>query len=262
MSAILPFPSKHASVTAANVIALPTPAHASVRTTPTVDAEWWLNVLSWVDWTDITTHKRNGYVFFMDMLINRPTEFAVMLALFVRAYERCVGRLEMTAAQVEAVTLAYEAVAAGMNPARYVASKKGTSLRAAYYLLKRADTHIEKMFNFPQKTYTPYREKNYLPSEAQIQRQMAKYRRPCPCKDLHDDCVGMTRGDRDLCHPCSKRYGLKGERPDWLEKYVQSVRSEYRERALADLMELSVAYDDDFDALLNERAETWARRAA
>lgn len=78
------------------MIALPAQPHAGVKTA--VNVGWWLNVLAWIDWTDITTHKRAGYVFFMDLLIHRPTEFAVMLALFVRAYERCVGRLEMTAA--------------------------------------------------------------------------------------------------------------------------------------------------------------------
>lgn len=228
--------------------------HAGVNPVKTINYAWWLNVLAWIDFADLTSHKRAGYVFFMDLLIHRPTEFAVMLALFVRAYERCIGRLEMTASQVEAVTLAYEAAAVGMNAAKYVAAKKGTSLRAAYYLLKRADDNLGKIFNFPQKPYTLYREKNFLPTELQIQQQMAKYKHECPCKHLHDDCEGMTRGDRTLCHTCAKRYGVEGERPAWLEKYVQSLRQEYRERALADLVEIAVADDDGFDALVFARA--------
>lgn len=224
------------------------------RVTTGVHFAWWLNVLAWIDWTDLTTHKRAGYVFFMDLLIHRPTEFAVMLALFVRAYERSVGRLEMTASQVEATTLAYEAVAAGMNPARYVASKKGTSLRAAYYLLKRADTQIGKMFNLGQNFHSIDRGKNILPSEAEIKRRMAGYRHTCPCAPLHDDCNQTIRGDQDLCYPCSKRYGVEGERPDWLQHMIADTRKTLREDALTDLVTYAVAYDEEYDYLIERAA--------
>lgn len=215
-----------------------------------VTRAWWLSVLAWIDFTDITTHKRSGYVFFMDLLIKRPTEFAVFLLLFVNAYERSIGRLEMTSAQVEAVVLANEAAANGINPARYVASKKGTSLRAAYYLLKRADGNLGKIFNFPQKTHSSSREKNYLPDEDTIKRRMAGFVIQCPTAPLHDDCAGTVHGDRDLCFACSKRYGVEGERPQWLQDIIRDNRRVLREDALADLLVYNVADDDEFDYLV------------
>lgn len=229
-----------------------TQTHASVK--PGIHFAWWLNVLAWIDWTDLTTHKRAGYVFFMDLLISRPTEFAVMLALFVRAYERSGGRLEMTASQVEAVTLAYEAVAVGLNPARYVAQRKGTSLRAAYYLLQRADTHIGKMFNIEQNFHSVDRAKKYLPTEADIKRRMAGFRHECPCAPLHEDCKHTIRGDQDLCHPCSKRYGVEGERPIWLQALISDTRKTLREDALSELVSFTVAYDDEFDYVMQHAA--------
>jgi hypothetical protein len=165
------------------------------------------------------------------------------------------------AAQVEAVTLAYEAVAAGMNPARYVAQRKGTSLRAAYYLLRRADDHMGKMFNLEQNFHSVDRGKSILPTEAEIKRRMAGFRHECPCAPLHDDCKQTIRGDQDLCHPCAKRYGVEGERPDWLQMLIADTRKTLREDALSELVSFTVAYDDEFDYLIERGADTRKRAA-
>src|SRR5690606_28558436 len=101
-------------------------------------SDWYLSLLSWVDFADVLTLKRSAFIMLMDMIANRPTEFSVFASFYLSAYKRQGWRVELTAKEQEAETLALEAVGLGLNPAKYIAQRTGMSIWGAYKRLERA----------------------------------------------------------------------------------------------------------------------------
>jgi hypothetical protein len=201
---------------------------------------WFLSLLSWVDFADVLTLKRSAFIMLMDMITNRPTEFSVFASFYLSAYKRQGWRIEMTQRQQEADSLAVEAVGLGIRPTKYISQRLAIGERAAQRLLKRASE--AKMFVFDEKTYTTIEDSlQRMPTERALQRRMAAYRHRCPGYGAHEACEQWTRGDKDLCHPCALHFGHLGERPDWLDYLVRDNRKLARQQAYDDLIGV-VAY--------------------
>lgn len=208
-------------------------------------SDWYLSLLSWVDFEDVLNLKRSAFIVLMDMIANRPTEFSVFASFYLSAYKRQGWRVELTAKEQEAETLALEAVGLGLNPAKYIAQRTGMSIWGAYKRLERA----AKVSKNAEKSHTSIREYMRMPSEVAIKRKMAQHRHRCPGYGAHEDCEEWTRGDRDLCHPCAKHYGFAGERPDWLEFLIRDNRKLARQQAYDDLIGLVPYQEQDYDDL-------------
>lgn len=211
------------------------------------NAAWWLSVLKWVDADDLDTGA--AHAFLMDLLVSRPTEFSVFLNLFAKAFMRSTTRETLTVRQELALDYAEEAVRLKLNAARYVAGRMGIAAVSAYQLLKRARENEAKIHNSASNPYTTNRGSIHLPSEADIQRKMAERRCKCPGHGANEECESWTRGDRELCFSCYRKYGFEGERPAWLEFLTADLRRENREWAIDELSVTFVADDDGWEAL-------------
>jgi nucleotide-binding universal stress UspA family protein len=218
-----------------------------------VEGGWWTSILRWIDVADLWDGAE-AKAWFYDLLVKRPTEFTVLVSLFMVAY-KAYGRHggELTARQQQAVDLADKARRLGVNEAQYVSDRLGIQIDPARRLINRAKERqaIAKMVVFAENPYTHDRAKYHGPTERDIQRKMSAHRHKCPGKGWNDDCEGHAYGDRGLCWPCYNRYGFEGERPAWLAYLVEDNRKRARQWAIDSLVVIQVGDDDEFDALAN-----------
>ena len=207
-------------------------------------ALWYKNQYAFIDPDDLPDDaKRQGYQFFRDVLVNRPTEFKALFSLFLAARRGFdVIHKAFTSRQQQAVDYAIEALRRGTNAAKYVALKLGIALVSAYQLLQRADFRA-KMHNFSQ--FVEYVSKDatqntWTPTPEAIQRQMASMSRICAASGT-EGCHGHTRGDYALCWSCLRKYGLRGEWEDngvsWLLPEARRIQTEHRKAAINALYE-------------------------
>lgn len=226
-----------------------------------IDTEWWLTVLSWVDLDDVLYAGQGAFVFFMDMLVKRPTEFTVFLTLFLEAYERGAGRTEATDTQRRALDFAAEAKRLNKPVAHHVAKSMSISVRGAFSLLKRAKKAEAKMYTFEPKSLYINRDTFYLPTEKEIRRKVAGMTTPCPGFGWNDDCLHTAKLGRDLCWSCYRKAfesGVYGECPDdlrWLRMLIDDNRRQMRDQAIEMLMDTAqYGSVDELDEMISRAA--------
>lgn len=212
--------------------------------------KWWLNPFRFVDTDDILKYQRRAYVFFMDLLVNRPTEFKALLLMFVLAC-RNLDEDALTERQAQAVALARQAVVAGQPPVMYVANSLDITKQAASQLLHRADTQI-RMLTFEDLFHvydSGEQQISWKPTEQQIKQQMAKMTRECAASGS-PGCQGTTRGQFALCWPCSQVYGktreswMRREKPiTWLLEEARRIDKQLRDEAVNELYRAHVGYE-------------------
>ncbi len=216
---------------------------------PTPPLRWWWSVLRFVDVDDLATEGRGAAIFFLDLLVNRPTEFTAFLSLFLPAYAAWTATGGLTARQEQAAAHATTARARGLNEARFASEQMGIHISAAYKLLARGRAKQE-MATILSFAHVIYRRDAQPPTEAQIKRKMAAHRVVCPGKGWSDNCSGHATGRFGLCWSCNSFYGIDGERPAWLAYLVEQNRLEARQSAIDALTTVAVGDSDDFDTLL------------
>jgi hypothetical protein len=207
-------------------------------------ALWYKNQYAFIDPADLPDEaKRQGYQFFRDVLVNRPTEFQALFKLFLAARRGFdTVHKAFTTRQERAVAYAIEALRMGKLATRYVAEKLGIGIRAAQRLLKRAD-YEAKMFAFGryvQSVSKDVAQNLWTPKPEHIKRQMAAMPRICAGSGT-EGCHGHTRGDYALCWSCLQKYGLRGEWEDsgvsWLLPEARRIEAEHRKAAINALYE-------------------------
>lgn len=216
-----------------------------------LDADW-SSVATYVDLADLA-QGRGAFVFFMDLLVQRPTEFTVLLGMFLDAYDG-YARHGLTARQEQAVKLAAEARRLKVNESRYVSDRLAIKIQNARGLLRRAEKRFptSKIIPFAKKPYIESRHESHIaPSEIDIQRKMAAYPSVCPGHEWNVDCdKKRPPKGKALCWSCNHLYAADGALPDWLAYLVADNRRLAREWAIEQLRTVAVASMDDFDALL------------
>lgn len=201
-------------------------------------SQWWKHPLKFLDSEDLYSDnpKDKAAAFFRDMIADRPTEFAVLMSMFLRAYYNMDDvRAKLTARQTVAVGYAVDAIEQGVNPATYVADNLEITFQAAYQLLNRADKKV-KMLNFSQLVHYKNSNEtlNWTPTRQQIKSKMATMERRCAAHGWKG-CAGKTRGCNVLCFNCYSIFGIHGEWPEWLASEVKSLENEHRAAAIETL---------------------------
>jgi len=234
-----------------NVIALWDGGDTTVR-------KWWLNPFKFVDVEDILTQQRRAKVFFYDLLVNRPTEFRMLIVLFMAAYNNLDEDLvELTQRQEQAVSLARQAMVIGQPPVKYVSQRLNIHKSNASRLLKRAGFKLE-IATFDDLFHVYVDDDSvstWSPSEQQIKAQMAKMTRECAASGT-PSCKGTTRGRFALCLPCSQHYGGIREEwltskhkhepaPTWLLAEARRIDIQHRKDAINALYQSHVGYSEE-----------------
>lgn len=206
---------------------------------------WWKNPFRFLDVEDFHLGEEHAEVLarmaarvaFKDMIVNRSVEGRVLFDLFMRALGNLdTSQFDLTARQQAAVNHAISAVQMGVNPAKHVAQQLGITVRAAYYMLNRADVKL-KMFNFGELVHDIDSVENdvmWQPTRNQVRSKMAHLPRRCAAHGS-TDCKGTTGGTFALCYSCYQKYGIRGEWPEWLYTEANALETEHRELAINEL---------------------------
>lgn len=183
---------------------------------------WYKNPYKFLDADDLELEnpRRSAYLFFHDLLVNRPTEFAALFGLFLAANQHA----EFTRKQQEAARLAIEAMIENKNPARHIAAAKQVSAQAAYQMLGRIDKKA-KMLNFQPSVPVYYETDDLLgwqPTRQQIRKRVRSQPYECPGLGT-PQCEGTAPKGFTLCYSCYQAYGLRGDWDNWLLMEVRDA---------------------------------------
>lgn len=217
--------------------------------------KWWLNAFKFVDTSDLLTHQRRAFVFFMDMLVHRPTEFRALLLMFMLAYRNLdEDQIIFTQRQAQAIQVARQAVVNGLPPVRLIAETLGIDKSNASRLLQRASLRAEiATFDDLFHVYdSGEQQTSWRPTEKQVKAQMARMTRECAASGT-PNCKGTTRGQFALCLPCAQHYGKTREewrREDgrpllWLLAEARRIDKEHRAEAINLLYQAHVEYREE-----------------
>jgi hypothetical protein len=218
---------------------------------------WFKNPFNFADEESILSGNRAAaFEFFRDALVNRPTEFAALLHLYLLACRNLEsGRADLTQRQREAVNFAREAEKQGIHPTKYTADKLKISHRAAQRLFRRAGRRYEEtnMFASAAELHVVHKDnkQTWRPSEKQIRAKMAAMPRTCAA------CGENAPGKYALCWKCSRIYGptrsdweqagKNGVVPaKWLLPEARRIEREHRRAAINELYKHR-GYDYDYE---------------
>lgn len=191
--------------------------------------DWWADPALWCDpWDEWT--KSNALTGLLDDIVQRNTEYETFVAIVNMIW----GDI-LTRAQCEAEALYLEAVHLGINPAVYIAHRRGTTVQAAYALLKRADGR--KMLNLSSKGSVvddDYNQKPaYTPSEVEIADKLMSMTVICAGGGSH--CQGEAPARFGICWNCLQQFGRPGDRDPgtahWLEPEIRRVKAQAKREA-------------------------------
>lgn len=220
----------------------------------------WHSPYTFVDEDDLLKDKRQAFVFFYDLLVNRPTEFSAFLRMFLRACNSSPEmRKHLTDRQNEATDAMMEAVKRKAPVVLYVASKLGIHKSNASRLLQRVTkTHIATLGEL---VTISNRDSMQSPLEdPQIRSWMYIHKRECagsgrPATKVGGRpvvaCEGHTIHNHSLCWPCMQVYGkVFGDWPEWVSFKVRDITREHRQNAIEALYrerKLVLMVDGDYE---------------
>lgn len=196
------------------------------------DDAWYSDLLCWCDLKEIhlarMVAQNDGDPLnillpkVIDVTVHRVTESKAFLNLLRSAWKR-----SLTKSQLDAKLLEAEAIRLGVTPTCYIAEQRGTTLRAAQRLLKRANRR--KMFaSTPAVASIGVELAPWQPSRAAISHKLSSM--TVVCAGSGSKCKGTARARYALCWDCLHEFGLPGEREPqtaaWLEPEIRRIRRE------------------------------------
>ena len=188
---------------------------------------WWNNLARWCEPHE--QHSQSAVLRgLLDLIVDRPTEYATFVSLVAIAWARA-----LTQAQIEAEALRLEALHMGINPAVYIAHRRGTSLQAAYALMRRTDGRKMLKLEAVSSVIDDSQKKPYRPSEAEIASQLKEMKVICAGGGTR--CSGEAPAQYGICWNCLMEFGRPGERDDytvrWLEPEIRRIKAQAKREA-------------------------------
>lgn len=189
--------------------------------------DWWNDLARWCEPHE--QHSQSAVLRgLLDLIVDRPTEYAAFVSLVEIVWNRA-----LTNAQIEAEALRLEAQHLGINPAVYIAHRRGTSLQAAYALMRRADGRKMLKLETISSVIDDSQKNPYRPSEAEIASQLKEMKVICAGGGTR--CLGEAPAQYGICWNCLHEFGRPGERDEytarWLEPEIRRIKAQAKREA-------------------------------